>query len=497
MKSIKLLLLSLLFTGFSYAQVGIGTTDPHSSSMLEIDSDSQGLLIPRMTSGERDAIVDPANSLLVFDTDENTYYYNEGDSTTPNWVPFFSDNEKRDNYVLVKSVADFPGVTSGTITLDENTYYEINGTIDLTAPIDLNNAYVSGLDANEDVLSAPGVVFQGNTGGAIRNVTLEGTTAFSLNGPGISTNSTLLIQNTIVDGMSGSVGSISNFGVYFSNIVQFVNNSNGITYSNIGNLLLNNQAWFGNNTGTYETFTNNFGLIEKVSGLSAVSSGNTGIDVSSNPSVGAGIIQGTVFSGAGTDVNGYPMANTYPGYNFSVNWEVNAPGIPRESDDNASGNFYITRNSTTSNTVFSIATPTPINASIDPGQMFRFSNSTPTVTGSNNVLEYEGKETRTFSIRGNLSYKPSPLPTTGVATVHVFYIRRYSSGGNPIEVPLGTEVYEEVGAQGVDDLVRAIPLSGKVTLDPGDYVRIFGQRISASGTGRSNIQIYSVSLTLD
>ena len=79
----------------------------------------------------------------------------------------------------------------------------------------------------------------------------------------------------------GSVGTISGLGIYFTNIVQYTGNTNGVTYSNIGNLLLNNQAWFGDNGGTYEKLTGTFGLIEKVSGFSTVPSGATGIDVSS------------------------------------------------------------------------------------------------------------------------------------------------------------------------------------------------------------------------
>ena len=105
MKNIKLLLLTLLFCGFSYAQVGIGTTTPDQSSMLDVTSDSQGLLVPRMTTAERNAITDPAKSLLIFDTTENKYYYNDGNKTTPNWIPINPQNEKRDNYVLVICVS--------------------------------------------------------------------------------------------------------------------------------------------------------------------------------------------------------------------------------------------------------------------------------------------------------------------------------------------------------------------------------------------------------
>lgn len=76
----KVLLSTLLiaFTvTFSRAQVGIGTTTPHASSQLEIQSTTKGLLTPRMTQAEREAIVSPAQGLLVFQTNNQSgfYYY--------------------------------------------------------------------------------------------------------------------------------------------------------------------------------------------------------------------------------------------------------------------------------------------------------------------------------------------------------------------------------------------------------------------------------------
>ena len=50
----------------SIAQLGIGTNDPHASAALEISSTSKGLLIPRMTTVERDAIVEPVEGLMVY-----------------------------------------------------------------------------------------------------------------------------------------------------------------------------------------------------------------------------------------------------------------------------------------------------------------------------------------------------------------------------------------------------------------------------------------------
>jgi len=45
------------------------------SAMLDVSSSTKGLLMPRMTSALRTAIVSPANGLMVFDTDTKTFWY--------------------------------------------------------------------------------------------------------------------------------------------------------------------------------------------------------------------------------------------------------------------------------------------------------------------------------------------------------------------------------------------------------------------------------------
>lgn len=51
--------------------VGINTTSPNASAILEINSITQGLLIPRMTTTQRDNIATPAVGLLIFNTTTN------------------------------------------------------------------------------------------------------------------------------------------------------------------------------------------------------------------------------------------------------------------------------------------------------------------------------------------------------------------------------------------------------------------------------------------
>jgi serine/threonine-protein kinase len=75
---LSLLLASLgLATAGRAQSVGIGTTTPETSAVLDVRSTSQGLLPPRLTAAQRQAIASPAQGLLVFQTDgsQGLYYY--------------------------------------------------------------------------------------------------------------------------------------------------------------------------------------------------------------------------------------------------------------------------------------------------------------------------------------------------------------------------------------------------------------------------------------
>ncbi|GIV56046.1 MAG: hypothetical protein KatS3mg040_0814 [Candidatus Kapaibacterium sp.] len=76
--------------GWADGNVGIGTTSPDTSALLELRSVRSGLLIPRMTTAQRDAIILPAKSLLIFNTTTNRFEYNDGTPAAPNWVPFLT-----------------------------------------------------------------------------------------------------------------------------------------------------------------------------------------------------------------------------------------------------------------------------------------------------------------------------------------------------------------------------------------------------------------------
>jgi hypothetical protein len=76
----KILLFAVLLMGLSSItkaqnNVGINTTTPDSSAALDVQSTTQGMLIPRMTAAQRALIASPATGLLVYQSDMPAGFY--------------------------------------------------------------------------------------------------------------------------------------------------------------------------------------------------------------------------------------------------------------------------------------------------------------------------------------------------------------------------------------------------------------------------------------
>lgn len=100
MKRTVLFFASLIFCYSLFSQsVGIGTTSPNASAKLEIASANSGLLVPRMTTAERNLISNPAKGLLVYDsTNQNFWFY-----TGSLWSQVLSSNNVRFGFDLVQN----------------------------------------------------------------------------------------------------------------------------------------------------------------------------------------------------------------------------------------------------------------------------------------------------------------------------------------------------------------------------------------------------------
>ncbi len=481
----------MIITANVFAQVGIGTIAPHASSVLDVSSTTQGMLTPRMTTAQRLIIASPADGLMVYDTDlKSFYYYN---STITSWNVIISGTTGRLKYKRIKSTDVLATVLAAEkiagsnlkYKLSADTYYEINGIINFDLPIDLNNAYLVGLDADEDVLfKSSGFLFEGATGGTIKTLTISGgSSVFNLVASG--NTQSFIFRDSIVAN-SANVGTISGFGLVFFSVINYVANVTGITYTDNTRVLLSNTAWFGNNAGTFEKFTGTFSLIQKQGGFCEVNGGAVGVDVSANPIItGDAVMESVVFTGTvsgGKYVNGYTPA-TYLGYNFDNNWNVRCSGIPTEIDASAIGNLYDPSNIVSTRTV---ATTQNVGYKVSTNvtttdELLRFSSST------SGRLTYRGKKTRSFQVNSSIAFIES---TSGSNAVYVFYFVKVGSNGSTITPLPATETYIDTNS----GFTQAFPISGSVTLAQNESVEVWLKRVN-TGT-KINVDTFSFNMTV-
>jgi hypothetical protein len=126
--------------------IGIGTTLPTSSAILDINSTNQGMLAPRMTTVQRNAIVNPANGLIIFNTTSGclNYFFNG------NWYKLcgiISTAPTAPVFLLSTPSSPSNSSTTPTLTLnsEEGNTVEIYTTVDCTgSPIATGVAGIGG-----------------------------------------------------------------------------------------------------------------------------------------------------------------------------------------------------------------------------------------------------------------------------------------------------------------------------------------------------------------
>jgi hypothetical protein len=127
-KKLLSIFLFLLIAIISHAQVAINAdnTAPDNSAMLDVKSTAKGMLVPRMTVAQRDAIPAPAKGLIVFCTDKNQLYVNIGTPVIPFWSATFSipvsDTYNYEGALLDLTNSGNGGIAKFTIT-NPNSYW--------------------------------------------------------------------------------------------------------------------------------------------------------------------------------------------------------------------------------------------------------------------------------------------------------------------------------------------------------------------------------------
>ena len=88
---------------FSQVAINMDGASPNSSAMLDVQSSTKGFLIPRMIQSEIEAIISPADGLLVYNTADHRFY-------------FFDGGDNLWKKLEVGSGTIIPGGCSGTFT---------------------------------------------------------------------------------------------------------------------------------------------------------------------------------------------------------------------------------------------------------------------------------------------------------------------------------------------------------------------------------------------
>ncbi len=256
-KPLILVLLLLGFYGKGQVSIHPAGANANSSSMLDITSSNKGVLFPRMSKSERDLIVSPANSLIIYQTDNVPgYYYNSGTTVVPQWVLLESSNS------LLLKIGRIP-IENMPFTINQAGSYYLTTSFVSAVGITINVSNVT-IDLNGNTLA-----------GSVANTSAGITT------PAIQKNITVLN------------GTISNWG---KEGIDLDNTTSG----NFQNLNVNNNALDGINVGKNSTITN------------VIAFGNTldGIDVGESSLISYCVAESNLSDGFEMDHGGNILSST-------------------------------------------------------------------------------------------------------------------------------------------------------------------------------------------
>lgn len=276
--------------------VYIGANTANASAILEADSTTKGLLIPRMTTTERNAISSPANGLIIYNTTTNKFTVRENSA----WSEMGSSS--------VTAHSALTGLTSG----DDHTQY----------------AFLAGRSG--------GQIYTGGTASG-DDLTLRSTTnatkgSVILNDQGgdvlIGGASTVASTSLVVQGSARAIGTLvsSGTGTITSSLssasIRFINTTGGtgdthyIGGTNTGTLTISSGN--ASTMATFETtgaLTLAYGLtIGSVSGTATSVIGRSSTGVVSGVTIGTGL----ALSSGTLSANQQLSVNTQTGTTYTL-----------------------------------------------------------------------------------------------------------------------------------------------------------------------------------
>jgi hypothetical protein len=281
---------------------------PDTSAILDISSTSKGVLLPRMTTAQINAITQPATGLMVFNTTVNALQVNTGNSTTPAWP------------TLSSSISGW-GITGNSGTNPSSNYIGTNDNNALNFKV---NNQLSGKIDNTLGNSFFGYQAGSNVSTGVHNVLIGYNSGYTQTTAG---------YNTIVGDSAGYLNTAgSNVFIGYSSGTKnttgsqnsFIGYQAGAKNTNAGN---NNfegcQAGFNNTTGSNNVFEGYQSGYSNTSGPSNTAVGSTAMFAnttgSNNTSMGAGSLTANTTGAQNTALgNACLHSNTTAGENTAI-----------------------------------------------------------------------------------------------------------------------------------------------------------------------------------
>ena len=271
MKSIFYSLFSILLmlgSVSAFAQIGIGTTNPAPSAALEVTSsaNNKGILIPRISAIQKDAIVSPAEGLLVYQTTAPIgFYYYTG--TAWKLMAIQTDLASKVDKVDGKDLStnDYTSAEktkltaiTGANTGDQTTITGNAGTATkLAASKNINGV---AFDGSSDITIATGASAEQLTGTTLKStVTASGLTS-------VGTLANLTVTNPIAGSVTGNAGTATKLAA--------PKNINGVPFDGSANITVTADA----NT---------------LNGTVGLASGGTGATTAADARTNLGLVIGT------------------------------------------------------------------------------------------------------------------------------------------------------------------------------------------------------------
>lgn len=229
--------------------LGVGTSSPDASAILDVESTTQGMLAPRMTSTERDAISSPANGLIIYNTTLELFNYYNG-------ISWRNLADAPLNEIIINSEADFDTTVAGHISIKDGfTYKQGVNPLTITRSIDLSDiSSISSFRSNYGTISYTGdsTMFIGSISGvfAVDKSAIIGagtTKIWELKGSGNPAGNILVPFQVTFANFSG-VGILDSIGGINYSSVQHSSCGEGLVLKDVSIIDMNNNPW--NNQST-------------------------------------------------------------------------------------------------------------------------------------------------------------------------------------------------------------------------------------------------------